>query len=148
MVATLKYDDHGLRKVRHPLAFSIRETTFEWSETQRLVKDFEARYGARIVNHPSGTYLYAFHDDPGHALAVCEYVDFAESKERDILGSFCESSRLGKLALYALLNDVVGKTPLGWKAVGFVAWSHESMRRMIERGGFKPQLVMYTKEAV
>jgi hypothetical protein len=151
MVATLKYDDHGLRKVRHPLAFSIRETTFEWSETQRLMRDFDERFSAvrgrrGVVKHPLGRYLYAYRTDRSHALAVCEYVDFPDSKERGIFTSCCEPTREGKLAFYALFNHLIETMPPGWQAEGVVAWTNEPMRKMIEQSGLKPKGVIYAKE--
>jgi hypothetical protein len=151
MVSALKYDDRGLRRVRHPLAFEIRETTFEWSETQRLLQGFDERFaeirGRRgVFKHPNGAYRYAYRLDPNHALAVCEYVDFPDSKERGIFTSCCEPTREGKLAFYALFNNLIETVPLGWQAEGFVAWRNESMRRLIERSGVHPKGVIYQKE--
>lgn len=142
----MKYDDRGLRKVKHDLVFRVAETTYEWPQTQRIIKQFEFDYNTRIVSHPLGRYVYAYHDNRYVALAVCEYSDFAQTKERDILTAFPARGRMGKLALYHLLNHVIGTTPQGWQAAGFVATNHAPMRKMIEDAGFRPKLIMYTKE--
>lgn len=142
----MKYDESGLRKIRNSGAFSIGETTFDWPQTQKLVTQYEYDFHARIVAHPLGKYVYAYHKNKNIALAVCEYADFPIMKERDILTAFPSKGRMGKLALYHLLNHVIGTTPKGWQAAGFVATNHTAMRKMIEAAGFRPKLIMYAKE--
>jgi hypothetical protein len=144
----MKYDERGLRQFKHELDFRIAPTSYEWSETQRLVAIFERDYNTHMVPHSLGEYAYVYHEDENTALAVCEYADFPEMRERDILMAFPDRGRMGKIALYRLLNHVIETTPKGWQAAGFVATNHTPMRKMIEAAGFVPKLVMYTKEVM